>query len=161
MVVFLIFSVFYNGFEAFSLQTCLWPPMATPAPRSLPNASQMPPRCFPDASQMPPRCLPHFYHGHINYQIMAYELPYYAILWNIMIYYDILWHMLWYYDILWHFMKYSYISQNMQPAQIALLDMFSHGKSKNSPLLNSFWCNIQKCLHYKVLCTTLGGSIIF
>ena len=45
----------------------------------------------------------------------------------------------------------------MQPAEIALLDMFSHGKSKISPLLNSLWCNIQKCLHYKVLCTTLGG----
>ena len=35
-------------------------------------------------------------------------------------------------------MKYSNISQNMQPAQITLLDMFSHGKSKNSSLLNSF-----------------------
>ena len=49
----------------------------------------------------------------------------------------------------------------MQPAQIALLDMFSVGKSKKSPLLNSFWCNIQKCLHYKVLCTTLRGVYNF
>ena len=44
MVLCFVFGVKYNEFVAFSVQYALEAPMAAPAPRELPKASQMPPR---------------------------------------------------------------------------------------------------------------------